>query len=233
VINIDVDSAPSSGPLRVLLADDHPLLRKAIRSVLESQTDFQVIAEASDGLEAVKLASELVPDVVIMDISMPKLNGIEATKKIKAENPKIAVLVLTVHDDIEHVVGILEAGAAGYLTKNAFDKEIVQAIKAIGTGEAVFSPEVFREIFKYTVRYPIKPVPLEAGGNLLSSREMETLKLVARGMSNKEIAETLKIGLRTVKGHLVVIFSKLTVGSRTEAIVNGLRTGFLTLDDLL
>ncbi len=233
MINVDADSSLNSVPLKVLLVDDHPLLRKAIRSVLDNQKEFVVIAEASDGLEAVKLASELIPDIVIMDISMPKLNGIEATKQIKAKNPQIAVLVLTVHDDIEHVVGILEAGAAGYLTKSALDEEIVQAVRAIAMGETVFSPEVFREIFKYTFRHPITPVPMEAGGNILSSREAEILKLVARGLSNKEIAEILKISLRTVKGHLVIIFSKLQVGSRTEAIVKGLRAGFLSLNDLV
>lgn len=135
-----------SSKTRIMLADDHPLLRQALRDVLEKQSDFEVIAEASDGEEAVELATELVPDVVIMDISMPKLNGLEATKQIKANRPAIAILVLTVHSDNEHILSILQAGAGGYLTKSVYGDEVIHAVRALVSGETVLYPTVSQKI---------------------------------------------------------------------------------------
>ena len=215
----------------ILLADDHPLFRQSIRSVLEREPDFQVVAEAGDGEEAVILATQLKPDIVFMDITMPKLDGLEATRKIKASNPNIAVLVLTIHSDDEHILGILEAGAAGYLTKSVFGEEVVQSVRGILAGEMVLSPHVGQRLIKQAARYPTKSVLLEAGEKL-SPRELEVIKLAARGMSNKNIADELELTLRTVKGHLANIFAKLHVGSRTEAVIAGLRTGFLSIDDI-
>ena len=216
---------------RIILADDHPLLRQALRSVLEKQPDLEVIAEAGDGEEAVKLATELVPDVVIMDISMPKLNGLEATRQIKENRSTIAVLVLTVHSDNEHILSILQAGAGGYLTKSVYDDEVVNAVRALVSGETVLSPSVSQRIFKYAFQHITKPKSLDVGDKL-SVRELEILSLVAQGISNKDIAIRLGLSLRTVKGYLADIFLKLNVSSRTEAAIVGLRKGILTLDDL-
>jgi NarL family two-component system response regulator LiaR len=216
---------------RIMLADDHPLLRQALRDVLEKQLDFEIVAEASDGEEAVKLATELLPDVVIMDISMPKLNGLEATKRIKASRPAIAVLVLTVHSDSEHILSILQAGAGGYLTKSVYGNEVINAIRALVCGETVLSQAVSQQIFRYAFQHTTKPKRLDAG-NKLSTREMEVLSLAAKGISNKDIALRLGLSLRTVKGYLVDLFLKLNVASRTEAVIVGLRKGILTINDL-
>lgn len=217
--------------IRIILADDHPLLRKATRIALQSQSDFEVVAEAKDGEEAVALTTKLVPDVVIMDLSMPKLNGLEATKQIKATLPKILVLVLTVHNDSEHIINILQAGAGGYLTKSADDKELINAIRALVSGDTVLSPEVTQQITKYAFQYMAKPVSLDTSCRL-TVRELETLKLIARGLSNKDIAFSLGLSQRTVKGYLADLFVKLNVASRTEAVVVGLRKGILTLHDI-
>ena len=215
----------------ILLADDHPLFRQSVRSVLEKEPDFQVVGEAADGEEAVRMTAELQPDVVLMDITMPKLDGLEATRQIKASHPDIAVLVITIHSDEEHIIGILEAGAAGYLTKSVFGEDIVQSIRAVVTGEMVLSSSVGRQLLKQAARYPTKSVPLPAGEKL-SARELAVIKLAARGMSNKGIAAELGLTTRTVKGHLANIFSKLNVSSRTEAVITGLRMGFLSVDDI-
>jgi NarL family two-component system response regulator LiaR len=217
--------------ITILMADDHPLFRKAVRDVLEKQEDFKVVAEADNGVEAVNLSNELAPDVVIMDISMPQINGLEATRRIKSKNPKIAVLVLTVHNDIEHILGILEAGAAGYLTKSASVEEIVNAIRSVVAGETVIATPVFQQVLKYTLRYPQKPLVSEEV-NRLTIRELEVLKLAARGISNKEISQQLTLKLSTVKGYMVEIFSKMGVSSRTEAVIMGLRTGMITSVDI-
>ncbi len=216
----------------IMLADDHPLLRQALRNVLETQTDFEIIAEASDGEEAVRLAVELIPNVVIMDIGMPKLNGLEATRQIKAKCPGIAILVLTVHDDSEHILSILEAGAAGYLTKSVFGEEVIHAVRGVVAGEAVLSASVSQQIIKYALRHVVtKRLPLDTVERI-TARELEILRLAAMGMSNKDIAQKLNLSERTVKGYLAEIFSKLNVGSRTEAVITALRAGALTLDDL-
>jgi DNA-binding NarL/FixJ family response regulator len=207
-----------------LLADDHPLLRKALRDLLEKETAFEVIGEAGDGEEAVRLATEIMPDVVIMDISMPNLDGLQATQQIKTRCPNVAVLVLTVHTDDECILEILKAGAAGYLIKSAFGEEVVHAVRAVATGDMVLSAPIGQRLLKQAAR-------LEAGDKL-STRELEVLKLTARGLSNKDVASALGIKLRTVKGHLADIFSKLRVASRTEAVIAGLQAGFLSMDDI-
>jgi len=220
-----------SSKIEIILADDHPLLRQALRDVLEKQPDLAVIAEASDGEEAVKLATELLPDVVIMDISMPIINGLEATKQIKANCPAIAILVLTIHSDNEHLLGILQAGAGGYLTKSVYGDEVINAVRALVSGEMVLSPIVTQQILKYVFQYMPKPRRLNAVDKL-TSRELDVLSLAAKGISNKGIALVLGLSLRTVKGYLAEIFSKLNVASRTEAVIVSLRRGVLTLNDL-
>jgi DNA-binding NarL/FixJ family response regulator len=228
---LDRDRVPPDNIITILLADDHPLLRQALRNVLEQESDFKIIAEVDDGEEAVRIATELVPNVVIMDISMPKLNGLEATRQIKVKCPGIAILVLTVHDDSEHILGILEAGAAGYLTKSVFGEEVIHAVRGVVAGEMVLSHSISQQVIKHALRHIAKPITL-AAGDKITSREMTILRLAAGGMSNKDISQRLELSERTIKGYLAEIFSKLNVGSRTEAVITALRAGILTLDDL-
>ena len=218
-------------PITILLADDHPLVRQALKNLLSSQPDMKVIGEAANGEEAVRLAGELQPAVIIMDIGMPVMNGLEATRQIKVNNPNIAILVLTVHTDKEHVIGILDAGAAGYLTKVVFGDDVIRAIQAIVAGEAVLTPSILQQILKVVPKETTRPVILPPGLSF-TPREQIILKLAARGLSNKDIASELNLSVRTVKAHLVDLFSKIGVGSRTEAVVTGLKMGFLTLNDL-
>jgi NarL family two-component system response regulator LiaR len=217
----------TSDKLTILIADDHPLVREALHQSLEGEEDMKVVAEASDGEEAVKLASELKPNVVVMDIVMPRLNGIEATRKIKEIAPDTAILILTAYDDDEYVLGLLDAGAAGYLLKSARGRDLVGAIRAIRSGESVLHPKIIAKLLK---RATTAPVGEHKASDLLSERESEILKLVTSGMSNKEIAEKLFLSQRTVKSHLTNIFNKLNVASRSEAIVKGLQWGLVTLE---
>jgi NarL family two-component system response regulator LiaR len=214
--------------LTVLIADDHPLVREALHRALDVEEDMKVVAEANDGEEAVKLASELKPDVAVMDIVMPKLNGIEATRKIKEVAPDIAILILTAYDDDEYVLGLLDAGAAGYLLKSARGRDLAGAIRAIKSGESVLHPKIIAKLLK---RAMAAPVEQHKTSEILSEREAEILKLVALGMINKDIAERLFLSERTIKAHLTNIFNKLNVASRSEAIVKGLQWGLVTLEN--
>jgi NarL family two-component system response regulator LiaR len=214
--------------LTVLIADDHPLVREALHRALDVEEDMKVVAEANDGEEAVKLASELKPDVAVMDIVMPKLNGIEATRKIKEIAPDIAILILTAYDDDEYVLGLLDAGAAGYLLKSARGRDLAGAIRAIKSGESVLHPKIIAKLLK---RAMAAPVEQHKTSEILSEREAEILKLVALGMINKDIAERLFLSERTIKAHLTNIFNKLNVASRSEAIVKGLQWGLVTLEN--
>ena len=214
--------------LRVLIADDHPLVREALRQALDGEEDMEIVAEATDGEEAVKIASELRPDVAVMDIVMPKLNGIGATRKIKEIAPDIAILILTAYDDDEYVLGLLDAGAAGYLLKSARGRDLAGAIRAIMSGESVLHPKIIAKLLK---RAMVAPVEEHKASEILSERESEILKAVAMGMSNKEIAEKLVLIERTIKAHLTNIFNKLNVASRSEAIVKGLQWRLVTLEE--
>jgi len=214
--------------IKVLIADDHPLLREALRHALDNEEDMEVVAEAANGEEAVKLTSTLKPHIVVMDIVMPKLNGIEATKKIKEIAPDTAILILTAYDDDEYVLGLLDAGAAGYILKSARGRDLVGAIRAINSGESVLHPNIIARLLKRAMMTPVKENKAQ---ELLSERESEILRLVTTGMSNKEIAEKLFLSQRTVKAHLTNIFNKLNVASRSEAIVKGLQWGLVTLEN--
>ena len=217
--------------IRVLLAEDHVVVRQGTRQLLEREQDLEVVGETGDGEEAVQLAAALKPDVIIMDIAMPKLSGIEATKQIKALLPSVAVLILTGYDYDEYIFSLLEAGAAGYLLKSVSGDELIDAIRAVNAGEPVLHPVVIGKLmtrFKPSAARPAEARPLE----LLSEREMEVLRLAAKGMSNKDIGEALFISVRTVQAHLRSIFNKLAVGSRSEAVLYGLRRGWFTLEDL-
>ena len=221
--------------IALLIVDDHILLREAIRSTFEKCEDIEVVAEAGDGLEAVSSCLKLKPDVVLMDIMMPKLNGIEATKEIRRASPNTAVLVLTGYDDDAYVAGLLEAGAAGYLLKSTQAAGLIRAVRAIADGETILDASVFARIRHY-ITFPKKE---ESGGKVsaasndsLSARELEVMRLVANGMSNKEIANRLCVTISTVKAHLSSIFGKIDVASRAEAIFKGMRLGLIGENDL-
>ena len=190
---------------------------------------MEVVAEASDGEEAVKLASESKPNVAVMDIVMPKLNGIEATRRIKEGAPDTAILILTAYDDDEYILGLLDAGAAGYLLKSARGRDLVGAIRAIRSGESVLHPKIIAKLLERASRAPVEE---HKASELLSKRESEILNLLTSGMSNKEIAGKLFLSQRTVKAHLTNIFNKLNVASRSEAIVKGLQWGLVTLENI-
>lgn len=215
----------------VLVADDHPLLRDGIVQLLVQEPDFKVVGQAENGEEAVRIAGEMAPDVVVMDIEMPKIDGLDATRQIKETHPETSVLVLTVHDDEEYIAALLDAGAAGYLLKTTYGKELVQAIRAVQLGEFVLDTRIGPKVFRAFANRSNKPVPTDAAEKF-SAREMEVLRMAARGKSNIEMAEALFISPRTVKGHLSDIFSKLGVSSRMEAITACLRAGILSVDDL-
>jgi len=216
--------------IRLLLAEDHVLVREGTRELIQREQDMEVVGEAGDGEEAIELATKLRPDVVIMDIAMPKVNGIEATRRIKELYPATAVLILTAYDNEQYIFALLEAGAAGYLLKNVRRSELIDAVRAVHAGESVLHPVVTRKVLE---RFRSeKGTPGEEGGrDILSEREMEVLRLASRGISNKAIAGELVVSVRTVQAHLGNTFNKLGVGSRTEAVLYALRRGWFSLEE--
>lgn len=219
-----------SDKIRIVIADDHKFVREGTRELLQKENDLQVVGEAGDGDEAVKLVTDLKPDVVIMDIAMPRLNGIEATKQIKAIFPRTAILILTGYDYDQYVFALLEAGAAGYLLKDVRGQEVIDAVRAVHAGESVLHPVVARKTLDHFVHAGNKGEAPKF--QPLTDREIEVLRLAARGHGNKEIAGELGLSIRTIQAHLGNIFNKLKVGSRTEAVIMGLKNGILTLDDI-
>ena len=217
--------------IRVLIADDHAMVREGMLRMFEREKDIEVVGEAGDGEEAVRLAEECKPDVAIMDISMPKLDGIEATKEIKKRCPSVTVLILSAYDDDQFVFALLEAGAAGYLLKSVRSREVIDAVRAVYSGESVLHPAVAKKVLNRFMTGGGKTRPAKSG-EILSDREKEILKLATRGLSNADIAEELCLSIRTVQGHLGHIFNKLQVSSRTEAVVRALKEEWVTLEDI-
>lgn len=216
---------------RILIADDHAVLREGMHSLLEKEKDFEVVGEADNGEDAVRLGIELKPDIVILDIVMPKLSGVETAKLIKKASPTTVIFVLTAYSDIRYIIGLLEAGAGGYLLKSARGSEIVKAIRAARSGEPVLDSVVTRKLLERLVTTDGSNVESKAGG-LLTQREIEILRLAAKGLGNRDIAERLFLSIRTVKAHLTNIFNKMGCGCRTDAIITGLREGYISLDDI-
>ena len=217
--------------IRILIADDHAVVREGTRQFLEREDDLEVVGEAADGEEAIRLVGSLNPDVAIMDISMPNVDGIEATRQIKAKYPKVAVLILSAYDDDQFVFSLLEAGAAGYLLKSVRGNELVNAIREVSAGESVLHPTIARKVLnRFT--HITNETQKQKTQDILTEREIEVLQLAAQGSSNQEIADTLYLSLRTVQSHLNHIFNKLQVSSRTEAVVRALKEGWVTLDGI-
>lgn len=202
--------------IRILIADDHTLLRNGICALLEDEPDMTIVGEASDGREAVRLAGQLKPNVVLMDIAMPLLNGLEATRQIKREHPEINVLVLTMYDNEEYFREMLEVGASGYIIKRAAATEMVTAIRAVYSGEAVLSPAITRLLLEDYLNHDIRSDKDDP--NALSSREREVLQLIAEGKTSREIAEILNLSVKTVQSHRTSLMQKLDLHDRGELI---------------
>ena len=217
--------------IKILIADDHAVVRDGTRQILEHEADMDVVAEADDGNEAIKLAGTTKPDVAIIDIAMPGVDGIEATKQIKALYPSVAVLILSAYDDDQFVFSLLEAGAAGYLLKSVRGRELIDAVRRVHAGESVLHPAIARKVLNRFVPTTSK-ISGQKTTEMLSEREIEVLKLATRGFSNQDIADELCLSLRTVQAHLGHIFNKLQVSSRTEAVVRALKEGWVTLEDI-
>jgi len=214
-------------PIRVVLADDHAVVRKGIREFLEEEGDITVVAEASDGDQAIALVAKHQPDVAVLDIQMPGVSGIEATRRIKAGYPEVPVLILTAYDDDPYIFALLQAGASGYILKTANSAELVQAVRAVHRGESALDPAVTQKVVQQLTTG--RPLGAQATIETLTDREVEVLRLVAKGLTNKAIGQALGISDRTVQGHLANIYGKLHVSSRTEAVTKALKQGWITI----
>ena len=210
--------------LRILVAEDHPLFRKGMISLLSSVPEFEVIGEAATGEEAVVRAAQLQPDVVLMDLQLPKVNGIEATRRILQESPSVRILVVTLFEDEDSVFMALRAGARGYVLKDADEEVVVHAIRAVGRGEAIFSPAVASRVLAYFAASPPGGSPPQAFPTL-TEREREILRLIAQGHPNPSIARQLSLSTKTVGNYVSNIFTKLRVADRTQAIIRAREAG--------
>ena len=216
--------------IKILLAEDHIVVREGTRELIQREPDMEVIGEADDGIQAVQMTGKLKPDVVIMDIAMPNLNGIEATKQIKEKYPNTAILILTAYDDDQYVFALLEAKAAGYLLKTVRGQELIGTIRAICSGESVLQPSIARKVIE---RYNAAMRPGSKGlTEPLTRKEMDVLRLAARGITNKEIAEELNLKVQTVRSRLKKVFKKLNVSSRTEAVMYAMKKGWISLHEI-
>ncbi len=214
-------------PIRILLADDHAVVRDGLRALIEKHPDMVVVAEAGDGRECVRLAEEFTPDIVMMDIAMPIMNGMEATRRVLAANPRCGVVILSMHQDESYVLGSLKAGAKGYLLKDSLRTEVVDAIRAVSQGRSFLTRKIARVLQEdYVSRMQMRGV--EDSYDLLTDREREVLQLVAEGRTNKEVANQLNISLTTVETHRTHILQKLGLHSVPDLILYAVRKGIIT-----
>jgi len=212
-------------PIKVLITDDHPVVREGLSAMLNKEPDIQVVGEAENGAEAIDKAKELQPDVVLMDLRMPEVDGVEAMRQIRAANPGIKFIVLTTYDNDEYIFKGIEAGARAYLLKDAPREELFKAIRAVYKGESLIEPAVAGKVLDRFAELSRQAQVVDA----LSEREVEVLKLMAKGAANKEIAAGLCISESTVKTHIQTIFQKLGVGDRTEAVTEAIKKGIIRL----
>ena len=215
--------------IRVVLADDHAIVRKGIRDFIQAAGDIQVVAEAADGEEALAQVAQQQPDVLVLDIRMPKLSGVEVARQVAAEYPNVHILVLTAYDDDPYVFALLKAGATGYILKTTDSDELVRAVRTVAGGRPALAPEVAQKVVGQltgTTRNADDEVV-----QTLSDRELNTLRLAAKGLTNRAIGLSMGISDRTVQGHLANIYAKLHVSTRTEAVLKAVKQGWLTLDE--
>ncbi len=213
-------------PIRVVLADDHAMVRKGIRDFLEEDSSIRVVAEASDGEEAITLVGREQPDIAVLDIQMPRLSGLDAARRIRKDLPNVRVLMLTAYEDEPYILAALQGGVSGYLLKTASSDELVHAVRAIADGETALSPAVARKL----VERASGNVHPEPAIEPLTEREIEVLRLAAKGMGNRQIATELAISDRTVQGHLGNIYEKMHVSTRTEAVLFAVRARWISLE---
>lgn len=210
-------------PLRILIADDHPLVRSGMRALLTAEEDLEVVGEAATGEEAVTLAASLQPDVIVMDLRMPGMSGIEATRRILQESPAIRILVVTLFEDDDSVFAALRAGARGYVLKDASEVEVLRAIRAVSGGDAIFSTTIAQRLIDFFAAP--RPATQSQPFPDLTERERQILTLIAQGRSNSEIAQTLVISMKTVRNYISSIFNKLQVADRAQAIIRAREAG--------
>jgi DNA-binding NarL/FixJ family response regulator len=211
--------------IKILIVDDHPVVREGIGAMLKREPDFKIIGEASNGVEAVDRALELMPDIVLMDLRMPEMDGVEAIERIKAQRPDIKFIILTTYSDDEYIFKGIAAGARAYLLKDAPREELFKAIRAVSRGESLIQPVVASKVLDKLAELSRKTPAMDT----LSDREIEVLQLMAKGVSNKDIADQLSITQSTVKTHITSIFQKLNVTTRTEAVTTALKKGIIKL----
>lgn len=216
-------------PIRIVIADDHAIVLEATRILLDAEPDMRVIGEARDGVEAIELVEQLDPTLVLMDLSMPRIDGIQATRQIGTIKPTLPILVLSVHDDDQYIIAVIEAGAAGYLLKDISGEGLVAAIRAVTRGESVLHPTIARKVIEH---FGGDPGSSQSAVDGLTEREAEILRLAAGGLGNDAIALKLGLSTRTVQSHLSNAFTKLRVGSRTQAVVAALRQGQIRLEEI-
>lgn len=217
------------GEVRVLIADDHSIVRKGLRSALEEDLDCRIVGEAANGREAVQLAEQTLPDVAILDIGMPQLNGIEATSQIQKVSPKTRVLILSMHSDESYILRALTAGARGYLLKDTAENDVLAAVRAVAQGKAFFSPAISKMLLEDYVGF-LRRRGLDDSYDLLTDRERETLQLLAEGQTNKEVANTLGIGVSTVETHRMNLMQKLNLHSTAEIVLYAVRKRIIAFD---
>ncbi len=216
-----------SGSIRVLIADDHLIVREGLRLILETAEEFELVGEAADGAEAVQLAGQLKPDVVLMDLQMPRLDGLAAIQQIRAQRPEIAVVILTTYNEDDRMIRGLRAGALGYLLKDTDRETLLNTIRAAARGETLLKPEIMTRVLARADSAPLSTPTKTPSASGLTERELQVLGLIVLGAQNKEIAARLNITERTVKAHLASIFNRLGVSSRTEAAAVAIRRGLV------